>query len=324
MIWIGLVFILIGLPMIAHACRLPMNRNARAKAPCHFAELSGGLTHYHWTEPTHESAHEATHRPVVVCIHGLSTPSYVWDAIAKGLATMGFRVLTYDLYGRGFSDRPKGVQNADFFINQLNELLQNQDVEGNITLLGYSMGGAVATAYTAHHADRLERLILLAPAGLGHDLGRFTMWVAKYPIIGDWLYLTFGGMMFRRNIRLEASDCSSAIADIHARQIDETRYRGFLEAVLSSLRHMLSSTQAEHEVIAKTAIPVLAIWGEGDDVIPLSGMESLAKTHRNAHQISIPDAPHGLPYTHPKDVLSALQKLLGDTLINQNKPVDNP
>lgn len=305
MIWMVFGFLFIGLlvlPVVAHFCRLPMDRNARADAPGHFVELSGGLTHYRWQGPTDGA--------IAVCIHGLSTPSYVWDAVAEGLATMGFRVLTYDLYGRGFSDRPKNKQNIAFFINQLNELLKSQGIEDDINLLGYSMGGAIATAYAARHAERLQRLILLAPAGLGHDLGRFTMFVAKWPVAGDWLYLTLGGIMSRRDIKFEATAWSTAIPNIRARQIAETHYRGFLEAVLSSLRNMLGNTRSEHETIAKTDIPVLAIWGEQDTVIPLSSMESVAKIHRNARQISIPGAPHGLLYTHSKEVLSALQKLL--------------
>jgi len=44
--------------------------------------------------------------PAVALVHGFSVPYYVWDPTAPELARAGFRVLRYDLYGRGYSDRP--------------------------------------------------------------------------------------------------------------------------------------------------------------------------------------------------------------------------
>lgn len=80
--------------------------------------------------------------PVAVCVHGLTTPSFVWHGLARGLATFGYRVLIYDLYGRGYSDRAPGHQDQAYFLQQLNDLLEDQQIKGDITLLGYSMGGA--------------------------------------------------------------------------------------------------------------------------------------------------------------------------------------
>ncbi|EEB85586.1 alpha/beta fold hydrolase [Roseobacter sp. GAI101] len=69
-----------------------MNDVARGSAPGQFAELSRGVTHYEWVGPARG--------PVAVCVHGLTTPSFVWRSITKGLVLMGFRTLIYDLYGR--------------------------------------------------------------------------------------------------------------------------------------------------------------------------------------------------------------------------------
>lgn len=41
---------------------------------------------------------------------------------------MGYRILTYDLYGRGYSDRPSGKQNREFFLQQLDDLLAYEAV----------------------------------------------------------------------------------------------------------------------------------------------------------------------------------------------------
>lgn len=302
--WVLLAIVVIYfLPLaIARHRRRPMNKAARAQAPGKFADLPSGRTYYEW--------HGPLNGPIAVCIHGLTTPSYVWRAVESGLKMMDYRVLTYDLYGRGYSGRAIGRQNADFFITQLEELLEDQGIDGGIMMLGYSMGGAIATCYTAKHPDMLERLILIAPAGLGVNSNRFQDFIIKTPVIGDWIMRVFGGDMIRKAVRAESS-VPSEIPDIYDRQIADTYVRGFLPAVLSSLRNFLSRPlDEEHRKIAKTGLPVAAIWGKKDKVIPLSGLGKLSRLNRNVRQTMIEGASHSLIYTHPKDVIKAIQEFL--------------
>ncbi len=304
--WILFVIVavaaLAALPWISERMRKPMDATARKAAPGKFAALPGGLTHYQW--------HGPQRGPVLVCVHGLATPSFVWGALLHGLTVMGFRVLSYDLYGRGFSGRPEGAQDSAFFLRQLEELLADQEVEDGIIMMGYSMGGAIATCYAAKHPLMLDRLVLLAPAGLSYRPTRLAEWMRKTPILGDWAMAVLGGVWLRHGIRA-ASRTPTDIPDFHTRQAGETRYRGFLSAVLSSTRHILArDLSAEHAALAKTDIPVLAIWGGEDRVIGLAGMGKLAALNRRARQSEIDKAPHSLAYSHPREVLAALQEFL--------------
>jgi hypothetical protein len=63
---------------------------------------------------------------VVVLVHGFSTSSFVWRGLLPKLTEAGLRVLTYDQYGRGFSDRPDSDFDAAFYERQLLELLSSQ------------------------------------------------------------------------------------------------------------------------------------------------------------------------------------------------------
>ena len=130
---------------------------------------------------------------LVVCIHGLTTPSFVFEGLASHYADIGKRVLVYDHYGRGYSDRPKAKQDKAFFINQLDELLNKLEIKRQkFDLVGYSMGGAIAAAYAAHNPNRLNKLVLIASAGTGHNLG-FSAKVAKIPLFGWVLFSIFLG-----------------------------------------------------------------------------------------------------------------------------------
>lgn len=305
MIWTALgaaLLILAAAPVIAERLRPAMDARARREATGDFAQLEEGVTCYRWYGPSRG--------PVVVCIHGLTTPSYVWVPIAEALALRGFRVLTYDLFGRGLSDRPGGVQDRDFFLDQLEQLLADQGVRRPVTLMGYSMGGAIATAFAATYPDRVARLVLLAPAGLGHTPGPFAEFTRKTPVLGDWLMLVFGGWVYRRGIDRH-QPVSAAIPDIARRQMQEMRPRGTLRAVLSSRRHILSEDiKDDHRKLAEAHVPVLAIWGEDDRTIPLAAMGRLGRINRTARQVSFPGAGHGLPYTHPREVIAALSDAL--------------
>lgn len=301
-----LAIVVILLPLAMEWRRRPMDAAARQGSEGQFADLQQGITHYDWLGPVRG--------PVAVCVHGLTTPSFVWRGLARGLARLGYRVLIYDLYGRGLSDRPKGKQDAAFFTGQLDALLRHEAVEGDITLLGYSMGGAVAAAYAAAHPERVRHLVLLAPAGLGVRAGGLVRFMARTPLIGDWLMLALFPFQHRRTTEAERS-LPSSVPDIVDSQQKELRYRGYVQAVLASVRGILGTAQeSEHRAIHRAGIPVLAIWGRDDTIIPLTAMGQLTLWSRGARQEVIENAGHGLPYTHTKEVLAALRDVLREGL----------
>jgi len=286
-------------PFIREAMRRRMGALARKSAPGKFVQLSQGLTHYCWLG--------ASEGPVVVCVHGLTTPSFVWNSIAKGLGEMGFRVLVYDLYGRGYSDRVRGIQDSGFFNTQLLDLMESQDLNKDITLLGYSMGGAIVPAFAAHHPEKLRQTVLVAPGGLGHDLGPMSRLMANLGILGTWAALAVYGRSMRKAYEAER-DLKSSIPDVIDKQLAELRYAGFMPAVLSSLRGIMDEPLSdEHRAVAKSGLPVLAIWGEVDDIIPLACKDELLGLNPSAKNIVIDGAGHSLAYTDDVTVLQALK-----------------
>jgi len=301
--WAALAFgALAGAAPVLGEMAKPRIDRARAEAPGDFAGLKRGRTHYHWHGPEGRSENG----PVTVCVHGLTTPSFVWAGLVPGLVAGGRRVLTYDLYGRGYSDRPGGAQDAGFFVGQLEELLADQGVDEPVTLIGYSMGGAIVTAFAARHPDRLRELVLIAPAGLGHDLGPVARVVARGGMVGRWLMLAAFPTSFRLGCEAERA-LPATVPGIVDRQQAELRWRGFVPAVARSVAGILTQDQsAAHAAIAAAGVPVRAIWGGGDTVIPLSRKARLADINTNVYQHVIEGAGHGLTYTHTDRVLAAI------------------
>lgn len=300
--WIVLIVIaaiIAATPFVIEARRPVMDDAARAGAPGRFAELSQGVTHYRW--------HGGHKGPVAVCVHGLTTPSFVWDGIAAGLVQQGYRVLVYDLYGRGYSDRPKGPQTDDFFVRQLVDLLADQKVADDITLFGYSMGGTIATAFAARYPDRLRQLVLVAPAGFGGFPTGFFRRIRDNAPFGDWLALADFPRRHRASSQAMSRDHPTLLATAEA-QADQVNWRGFIPAVVSSLRHVLrDAREHEHRTLNKKDVHVISIWAAEDKSIPLSGMGNLTKWNRAAIQSQVEGATHWLPMTHPQEVIAAFR-----------------
>lgn len=290
-----------ALPIGAELLRKPMTRKRQERAPGRMADLAQGATHYTWSGP--EGG------PVVVCVHGISTPSYVFAATERHLAGMGFRVLTYDLYGRGYSDRPRNAQTLDFLLTQLRALLQHQNVGGPIVLLGFSMGAQIAIAFASEEGPRVGALVLVAPAGLEARHSGFDPWTA--PVIGDWLTRVAGGWKLRRTL-VEEGQIATIIPDLEKRQAAETRMRGFLPAVLSSRRNILSKSAADDlRHVQRADTPILALWGTLDPIVPhVASIGRLAEIAPDAHHVQITGAAHSLLQTHPTQVGTALRDFL--------------
>ncbi|WP_425044518.1 alpha/beta fold hydrolase [Primorskyibacter sp. S87] len=297
---------IIAIPYVREWRRKPMDERARQDLPGEMVTLSQGNTYFRW--------HGPLRGPVAVCVHGLSTPSFVWDGMAGGLSAMGYRVLTYDLYGRGYSDRVPGTQDAAFFVRQLEDLLESQKVGDDITLFGYSMGGAIATSFASTHIDRVRHLVLLAPSGAKSSQGRMVRFIRDTPVLGDWLMLAHFPRKYLRGTEAER-DLPSSVPGIVDLQQRELNYRGYIAAILSSLRGILSNDlETEHRHIHSEGVPVLAIWGRKDEVIPKSAIGKLSEWSRDARQEMIDDAGHGLPYTHTDQIMQILGQRLREGL----------
>lgn len=302
--WVLLAVVLGGLalvPWLAESKRYGPEA-FRDKAPGRFAKLSLGVTHYQWLG--------RARGPVVVCVHGLTTPSPVWYAIAEGIGALGYRVLVYDLYGRGFSDAPRGVQDGDFFAAQLMDLLNHQGLDEDVTLMGYSMGGSITTHFTAKHPNRVRRLILLASGGMWLREDNPTRWARTLPFIGDWLFATVCARAARRDLRKQLGRPFD-IKGIVELQLAEFESRGFLRSVLSSRRNMLADVQEDaHRTIGREGVPVVGIWAERDDVIPLKSLGTMTQWNRAVRQEVIPKADHAVGYTHSAEVVEILRDVL--------------
>lgn len=297
-----LFLFLCALPLLVENIRLRLTDLDRRRGPGHFADLPKGKTFYQWMGPEDGQ--------IVVCIHGLTTPSYVWGPVAAHLAQQNYRVLLYDLYGRGLSDRPEGRQDSWFFIRQLDALLNDQKIDQAFVLMGYSMGGAIAAAYAAHRAERLKKLVMIAPAGMGHNLGPLASVAERAGLLGRWLTVLFFPLQLRTALNKERGK-AYAIPDMIDKQSAETQWQGFAPAVWASVSGLLQEDLSDHHrKIAESEVPALAVWANKDDTIPISGKARMEFWNPKAQHVVIENKDHALVYDDVDRVTDVLDSFL--------------
>lgn len=301
---VGALLLLAAWPTYLERSRKPMGPDARHGASGEFAQLSQGVTHYRWTG--------SARGPVAVLIHGMASPMLTLDAVAKGLGEDGYRVLMYDLYGRGLSDAPAGLQNRAYFLRQLSDLLALHQLRDDITLVGYSMGGAIATAYAADHPNNVKQLVLLASSGVVTNESTFARFCRKTPVLGSWAHGMFAERRIKKAIPLHGD--TRAVDKILRAHRHELKRRGFLPSLLSSRRGILNEVQErEHRQLGRQGIRICAVWAGADKIVPLQAIGKLAEWNRASRQEVVARADHALPYTHSEQLIAAMRALLHDT-----------
>lgn len=245
--------------------------------------LARGVTHYDLSGPS-------TGR-LVVLVHGFSVPYYIWDSTAVNLADAGYRVLRYDLYGRGFSDRPRTDYDAALYDEQLDDLLDSLRITDPVDLVALSFGGFVVSHFVANHAARVRTLTLVdpiserpqVPASLG------------LPVIGPWLW----------NVAYVPGLAEGQMTDFlhpenHPTWIDkyrpQMRYKGFGRALWSTII-MASRVDFDdlYAGVARTGVPVLLVWGRQDQTVRFELSEVVLRNIPSAEFVPVDSSGH-LPH----------------------------
>ena len=253
----------------------------RADLPGKMAKLSLGATYY-------EQGGPSSGKPVIL-IHGLTIPNYLWETTFEDLVGAGFNVVRYDLYGRGFSDRPDATYDPDLFEKQLAELVEALKLEEPAHFVGLSLGGAISVNFAAKHPEQVDRLVLISPY---YRLEQPV--VAKLmnaPLLGDYLMKVLGDRLLKERLP-EYYYKPVDYPQLEQRFLKQLEFIGYKKALLSTLRHYipLDLTDSYSEV-GRQKRPVLLLWGKHDRVIPFANSAAVLEVlpHAELHQI---DAGH--------------------------------
>ena len=274
----------------------------RAKQPGKIVQLSHGNTYFELIgSPSKE---------LVVLVHGFSMPSSIWTPLFSYLSENGYYVLRYDLYGRGFSDRPKVKYDEKLFVKQLYELIHALKLEKiPFSLMGLSMGGPICIHFIDTHPNLVKKLILSDPAGFPFSALPFIM---KIPGLNKLLFKKIGPKLLLKKIHAGFND-QVDISEIYESFQEQMKYRGFLNAIFSTMFHFPMNTSREaFQRVGQVPIPKLLLWGEDDKTVPFSLHSQVISALPGIEFSAFPNVAHIPHFENPKEVnpviLAFLQK----------------
>jgi len=281
-----------------------LNDEVRAAAEGAFISLPHGITHYELSNP-HKSE-------TVVLIHGFSVPYFLFDTTFAFLTREGFRTLRFDLFGRGYSDRPNARYNMNIFVEQLSSLLRSLRLGPPFHLIGLSMGGPIAAAFTVQNPEVVQSITLIDPCGAKPiELSPFLK-LAKIPILAE---LFFGRMGTEKMIEAVGKDFydSKHISHFIEKYRVQMQYAGFQRALLSSVRNnMLGSFLHIYKKIGEINKPTLIFWGRDDNTVPFEHSNDLIAVMPQAQLKVVENCGHIPHYEKPELVNPILFKFLKD------------
>jgi pimeloyl-ACP methyl ester carboxylesterase len=279
-----------------------MNDRARQMAGVTWTSLEHGATAY--------ALHGDERGPKVVLVHGTSSPSFVWAPTVEHLVEAGFRVLTYDLYGRGFSDRPAVRYDLDLYVGQLHQLLQHVGWSEAVRVVGWSLGGVIAAAWAAGHPGMCyPGVAMIAPGGFGVRIPLAAR-LLMFPVVGDLLLATVGRKVLAESWRKGFVE-PDRWDDFGWRFQEQLAYEGVERAVLSTLRSVKISDQSVlWRKLAEQGRPVLLIWGKQDATCPATGVDVARTFFADLTVLEIDGAGHAVHQERPLDVGEALVTFL--------------
>ena len=267
-----------------------------------YISLSNGVTHYELSNADTENT--------VVLVHGFSVPIFIFDPTFKFLTDSGFRTLRYDLFGRGFSDRPHIRYNSDLFDKQLLDLLDALCFTSSVNLIGLSMGGPVSATFTAHHPKRVKSLTLIDPSGARPISLTPLLKLAKIPIVAETI---FGWMGTEGMVRAAGKDFydPNLVEHFIGKYKIQMQYKGFKRALLSSIRNnMLDSCVNTYEQVGKLDIPIQLFWGRNDGTVAFEHSNDLRAAMPKAEFHVIENCGHIPHYEKPDEVNPILLEFL--------------
>jgi lysophospholipase len=214
---------------------------------------------------------------VAVIAHGLAEHCGRYGELVAHLVAAGYAVYSLDHRGHGQSSGGRAnIDRFEYVLADLDRLFAQARAEWPgrpVTLIGHSMGGAIAFAYALRHQDGLHGLVLSAPL-LGTDPK-----VSKVQEVAARVLSRLAPGLGA--LTLPADTISRDPAVVAAYRSDPLVHSGSIPA--RTLVELVDAAGRFPSLAPSLRLPVLIVHGTGDTLVPL------ANTHATVERIGSRD-----------------------------------
>ena len=248
--------------------------------------------------------------PPVVLLHGPFANASHWLQVIPGMVR-SHRVIAPDLPGHGASEVSGDPLDAERTVAWLGELIE-RTCPSPPTLVGHSLGGALAARFAAAHPDRLAGLVLVDSLGLapfapapefGAALEQFMAQPSEATHDHLWRYCAYDADRVRARMGAQWDA-------FRAYNVERARTPS-VQAAAGALMGDLAFSGALPEELARITAPTTLIWGREDLAIPLAVPEEASD--RYGWPLRVIDAcADDPPVERPDELVEALHEVLAE------------
>lgn len=257
--------------------------------------------------------------PALLLLHGLGCDHTTWLPVISSLARR-YTVIAPDLLGHGRSDKPRADYSVGGYANGMRDLLTVLGID-KATVVGHSFGGGVAMQFAYQYPERTERLVLVAPGGIGRDVTpairaitlpgfQLAMGLATMPGL---LQATKLGLRSLAATRMNPVRDLDEVADI-VQHLSDRKARSAITHVVRAVVDWRGQvvTMADRAYLTH-AMPMAVIWGTDDRVIPAKHADLARRIAPEATVEVIRNAGHFPHKDHPQRFVKILNDFIRST-----------
>lgn len=264
--------------------------------------------------------------PALLLLHGLGCDHTTWSPVIEPLARR-FTVLAPDLLGHGDSDKPRADYSLGGYANGMRDLLALLNID-RVTVVGHSFGGGIAMQFAYQFPQYSERLMLVAPGGLGRQVnpllrgltlpgaGSALAVVAFPPLLAAARFL--GGRAHAAHLPW-TSDIPGALSVLAGKHDAHERsaFLHVLRAVVDWRGQVVTMTDRAY---LAANMPTCVMWGAKDTVLPVGQAEVARRVMPGAQIEIVPGAGHFPHAEFPEQFVSVLTDFVLSTSPSRHDP----
>jgi pimeloyl-ACP methyl ester carboxylesterase len=228
----------------------------------------------------------------LLLLHGMSSSLHTWDSVVLQLATQK-RVISLDLPGFGLTGpSPENTYNFDYYNKFIDSFSRRLQIK-RFTLVGNSMGGAIAWHYSLHNPAAISSLILIDAVGYPSkgESGSLGFKIASTPVINNLLLYATPKALVRKSLEAvyfnQDRVTDAQVERFHDMAIREGNRAVALQIFKGSFKTSKSKGQIDH---IKTS--TLILWGEKDNLISVENARQFNQDIRGSLLEIYPNVGH--------------------------------
>lgn len=249
-------------------------------APTDYLDVEALRLHFRDTGPRNSAA--------IIMLHGFGSSLHTWEPWARGLSDK-YRVVRYDLPGFGLTGPdPTGDYSEERGMRVLASLMDKLSIR-RANLIGNSIGGMLAWNFAARYPDRVDKLILISPDGFaspGYEYGK----APSVPLLVRLMKYALPRAFIKTNLALAYAN-SDRLTDATVDRYYELMLAPGVRSAM--IARMEQTRRVPPEPLLKSIkAPTLIIWGQHDNLIPVSNSADYMKALPQAKLVILPNLGH--------------------------------